>query len=215
MRDGVASRPSATPLIVETDLDDAHTGACVWFTGLSGSGKTTTATILGSMIKSEGRYVTMLDGDTVRTHLSDGLGFSRADRDTNIRRIGFVAREIVRHGGLVVCATVSPYRSTRDEVRALVGSTRFIEVFVDTPLEECERRDVKGLYARARAGELTEFTGVDDPYEPPIDPELVLDDPGASAQDNANRVLDELRRRSFLGPSRVSVHSLGSEGAEK
>jgi sulfate adenylyltransferase len=173
-------------------------GACVWFTGLSGSGKTTTASIVAETVLSEGRYVTMLDGDIVRTHLSDGLGYTRADRDTNIRRIGFVAREIVRHGGLVVCATVSPYRSTREEVRALVGSTQFIEVFVDTPLEECERRDVKGFYARARAGELTGFTGLDDPYEPPSKPELVLDDPSASAEANAERVLNELRRRGLL-----------------
>ncbi|HET9899597.1 MAG TPA: adenylyl-sulfate kinase, partial [Actinomycetes bacterium] len=159
-------------------------GACVWFTGLSGSGKTTTAAIVGARIAELGRYVTMLDGDVVRTHLSDGLGYTRADRDTNIRRIGFVAREIVRHGGLVVCATVSPYRSTREEVRNFVGPATFIEVFVDTPLEECERRDVKGLYARARAGELTGFTGIDDPYERPIHPELVLDDPAASPEDN-------------------------------
>jgi sulfate adenylyltransferase len=167
---------------------------------LSGSGKTTTAAIVGARISDLGRYVTMLDGDVVRTHLSDGLGYSRADRDTNIRRIGFVAREIVRHGGLVVCATVSPYRATRDEVRALVGSASFIEVFVDTPLEECERRDVKGHYARARAGELPGFTGIDDPYEPPIQPELVLDGAAAFPEDNADRVLEELRRRGVLPP---------------
>ena len=124
-------------------------GFCVWFTGLSGAGKSTTADIVTVLLQERGRAVTLLDGDVVRTHLSKGLGFSREDRDANIRRIGFVAAEIVKHGGAVICAAVSPYRSTRDEVRQLVGKDRFIEVFVDTPLDECERRDVKGMYARA------------------------------------------------------------------
>ncbi len=111
--------------------------------------------------------MTMLDGDVVRTHLSKGLGFSKEDRDVNIRRIGFVASEIVRHGGFVVCAAISPYRAIRDEVRAMMEEGRFIEVYVDTPIEVCEQRDPKGLYAKARQGLLTGFTGIDDPYENP------------------------------------------------
>ena len=124
-----------------------HCGVCVWFTGLSGAGKSTTAERVGALLLEHGRrVVTLLDGDVVRTHLSKGLGFSREDRDANVRRVGFVASEVVRHGGAVVCALVSPYRATRNEVRALIGGDRFIEVFVDTPLEVCEQRDVKGLY---------------------------------------------------------------------
>jgi len=118
--------------------------------------------------------VTVLDGDVVRTHLSRGLGFGKEDRDLNIRRIGFVAAEIVRHEGTVVCAAVSPYRATRNDVRNMIGPDRFIEVFVDTPLEECERRDTKGMYAKARRGEIKNFTGIDDPYEPPQHPEIKL-----------------------------------------
>ena len=145
-------------------------GVCVWFTGLSGSGKSTTASALIRLLDERGREITVLDGDVVRTHLSKGLGFSREDRDTNVRRIGFVASEVVRHGGIAITAAVSPYRATRDEVRAMVGADRFVEVFVDTPLEVCEARDVKGWYAKARAGEVAAFTGVDDPYEPPLAP---------------------------------------------
>ena len=136
----------------------AGRGACIWFTGLSGSGKSTTATALVSLLEAHGRTVTVLDGDVVRTHLTEGLGFSREDRDTNVRRVGYVASEIVRHGGLVVAALVSPYRTTRAEVREMVGDG-FVEVFVDTPLEVVEERDVKGWYAKARSGEVKEFTG--------------------------------------------------------
>jgi sulfate adenylyltransferase len=170
-------------------------GVCVWFTGLSGSGKSTTANALIALLTERGRPITVLDGDVVRTHLSAGLGFSREDRDTNVRRIGFVAGEVVRHGGLVVAAVVSPYRATRDEVRAMVGSDAFIEVFVDTPIEVCEARDVKGWYAKARAGEVAAFTGVDDPYEPPLRPELHLLTEGTTPQANARLVLDLLEAR--------------------
>jgi sulfate adenylyltransferase len=167
-------------------------GFCVWFTGLSGAGKSTTADIVTVLLQERGRTVTLLDGDVVRTHLSRGLGFSREDRDANVRRIGFVAAEIVKHGGAVVCAAVSPYRTTRDEVRQLVGKGRFIEVFVDTPLDECERRDVKGMYARARQGHIQGFTGIDDPYEAPRSPELTLETLADSPEHNAGRVLDFL-----------------------
>jgi len=130
--------------------------------------------------------------------LSKGLGFSRDDRDVNIRRIGFVAAEIVRHGGAVICAAVSPYRSTRNECRSMVGSNRFIEVYVNTPLEVCEERDPKGMYARAREGLIKGFTGIDDPYESPTNPEIVLDTVQASPQINAQRILAELIARNYV-----------------
>ena len=173
-------------------------GFCIWFTGLSAAGKSTTADILTVLLLERGRQVTVLDGDIVRTHLSKGLGFSREDRDTNIRRIGFVAAEIVRHGGAVICAAVSPYRSTRNECRSLVGSDRFIEVYVNTPLEVCEERDPKGMYARAREGLITGFTGIDDPYEPPTNPEIILDTIHYSPQLNAERILEDLITRNFV-----------------
>jgi sulfate adenylyltransferase len=178
----------------------AARGACVWFTGLSGSGKSTTAEALLPRLQARGRTVTMLDGDVVRTHLSKGLGFSREDRDANVRRVGYVAGEVVRHGGLVVAALVSPYRETRAEVRAMVEAAGgvFVEVFVDTPLAVVEHRDVKGWYARARAGEVKEFTGLDDPYEPPLTPELTLQTTETSPGANAQRVLDHLVERGFL-----------------
>jgi sulfate adenylyltransferase len=175
-------------------------GACVWFTGLSGSGKSTTAKALVPLLEARGRMVTVLDGDVVRTHLTSELGFSKADRDTNVRRVGWVAAEIVRHGGLVVAALVSPYRETRGEVRAMVGEG-FIEVFVDTPLEVVEARDVKGWYAKARAGEVGQFTGISDPYEPPTDPELVLRTTGTTATANAQLVLAYLEGHGIVGPS--------------
>lgn len=173
-------------------------GFCVWFTGLSAAGKSTTAEILTVLLQEFGRQVTLLDGDVVRNNLSRGLGFSKEDRDLNIRRIGFVASEIVKHQGTVICAAVSPYRATRNEVRNTVGSDRFIEVFVDTPLEECERRDAKGMYAKARRGELKNFTGVDDPYEAPVQPELVLETVKNSAEENARVIIDYLTKRGFV-----------------
>jgi sulfate adenylyltransferase len=178
----------------------SNRGVCVWFTGLSGAGKSTTANRLTTLLQQYGRQVTLLDGDVVRTHLSKGLGFSKEDRDTNIRRIGFVAGEIVRHGGAVVCATVSPYRATRDEVRAMTGSAaQFVEVFVDTPLDVCEGRDVKGLYAKARSGAVTGFTGIDDPYEAPERPEITLNTVSQTTEENAQRILRYLRDRGFVG----------------
>jgi sulfate adenylyltransferase len=173
-------------------------GVCIWFTGLSGSGKSTTAEILTSLLLERGRQVTLLDGDVVRTHLSKGLGFSPEDRDTNILRIGFVASELARHGGMVICAAISPYRATRNEARKMVGEDRFIEIFVDTPIEVCESRDVKGLYARARRGQITGFTGVDDPYEAPTDPEITLYTVDTTPEENAHKIIEYLVEQGYL-----------------
>ena len=175
-------------------------GFCIWFTGLSGSGKSTTAEVLTSLLLERGKQITVLDGDVVRTHLSKGLGFSPEDRDTNILRIGFVAGEIARHGGAVICAAISPYRSTRNESRKMVGEERFIEVYVDTPIDVCEQRDVKGLYARARRGQITGFTGVDDPYEEPVNPEITLYTVKSSPEENARIIVNYLEERGFLVP---------------
>ncbi len=173
-------------------------GCCVWLTGLSGAGKSTIAGELKSRLEGRARTVTLLDGDVVRTHLSKGLGFSKEDRDTNIRRIGFVASEVVRHGGAVICAAVSPYESARNEARDLVGPASFVLVHVATPLEVCEQRDVKGLYAKARRGEIKGLTGVDDPYEPPRTPDLVLTTLDADAAECAARIERLLESRALL-----------------
>lgn len=185
-------RPAVGEILAEAYPPKHRQGACIWFTGLSGAGKSTTAEVLAVKLLEYGRQATLLDGDIVRTHLSKGLTFNKEDRDTNIRRIGFVAAEIVRHGGIVIAAAVSPYRATRNEVRAMVGKGRFFEVFVDTPLEVCEQRDTKGMYAKARRGEITGFTGIDDPYEQPLDAEITLDAVGHSPEENARLVLAEL-----------------------
>ncbi len=192
------ARPEVTAAIADVYPPRHKQGFCVWFTGLSASGKSTTAEILTVLLQEFGRQVTLLDGDVVRNHLSRGLGFSKEDRDTNIRRIGFVAAEIVKHQGTVICAAVSPYRATRNDVRNLIGADRFIEVFVNTPLEECERRDVKGMYKKARSGELKNFTGIDDPYEPPVGAELELDTLAQTAEENARAIINYLRERQYL-----------------
>ena len=189
-------------------------GVCLWFTGLSGSGKSTTAEILTSLLLESGRQVTLLDGDVVRTHLSKGLGFSQDDRDTNILRIGFVAGEIARHSGIVVAAAISPYRTTRNEVRKMVGDDRFLEIFVDTPIEVCEERDVKGLYARARRGQIKGFTGVDDPYEVPVDPEITLQTVEISPEENARKIMEILEARGFILPDGIN-HSLNDQNEEQ
>ena len=186
------TRPEVAEILTETYPPRHRQGLCLWFTGLSGSGKSTTAEILTVLLLEKGRQVTLLDGDVVRTHLSKGLGFSKEDRDTNIRRIGFVAAEIARHGGVAICAAVSPYRAIRDEVRRMVGEDRFVEIFVDTPIEVCEQRDSKGMYAKARRGEIKNFTGIDDPYEPPLSPELTLDTINRTAEVNARLIVHHL-----------------------
>lgn len=192
------ARPEVTEAIADVYPPRHKQGFCIWFTGLSASGKSTTAEILTVLLQEFGRQVTLLDGDVVRNHLSRGLGFSKEDRDTNIRRIGFVAAEIVKHQGTVICAAVSPYRATRNDVRNLIGTDRFIEVFVNTPLEECEHRDVKGMYKKARRGEIKNFTGIDDPYEPPVSAELELDTLNNTAEENARSIIHYLKEQHFL-----------------
>jgi sulfate adenylyltransferase len=183
-------------------------GFCVWFTGLPSAGKSTIAEILAVMLMEHGRQVTLLDGDVVRTHLSKGLGFSKADRDANILRIGFVASEIARHHGAVICAAVSPYSAARDQVRTMVGEDRFVLVYLATPVEVCEQRDVKGLYARARAGELKGFTGVDDPYEPPVAADLILATTDSSPEESASRIIHHLTEKGFLAAGTLGAGSV-------
>jgi adenylylsulfate kinase len=174
-------------------------GFTLWFTGLSGAGKSTIAEIVGPELERRGMLVDHLDGDVVRTNLSKGLGFSREDRDANILRIGFVAKLLTRHGAGVIVAAISPYAETRDAVREMIGD-RFVEVFVATSLDECARRDVKGLYAKAFAGEIKEFTGVSDPYEAPDHAEIIVETEGRSPEDSARFVVDELERLGIIPP---------------
>jgi adenylyl-sulfate kinase len=174
-------------------------GYTVWFTGLSGAGKTTLGAALAEALRARGRRVEVLDGDVVRTSLSKGLGFSREDRDTNIRRIGFVAKLLTRNDVTVIVAAISPYRAVRDEVRAEIG--RFVEVFVRCPLETLIERDVKGLYERALRGEVAQFTGVSDPYEEPLNPEVVVNTDRESVEESVARVMAALERLGHLPPS--------------
>jgi sulfate adenylyltransferase len=198
------TRPEIAAILGQLSPPMHEMGFCVWFTGLSGAGKSTIADILAVLLMERGRQVTVLDGDVVRTHLSKGLGFSKEDRDTNIRRIGFVSSEIVRHRGIVICAAVSPYRATRNECRVAIGEDSFFEIHVDTPIEICEQRDTKGMYAKARRGEIKSFTGVDDPYEPPTKPELRLTTLYSSPEDDARQVLRLLFDRGFLRPDETN-----------
>jgi sulfate adenylyltransferase len=192
------ARPEVSAAIAETYPPQHKQGFCVWFTGLSSSGKSTTAEILTVLLEEYGRSVTVLDGDVVRNNLSQGLGFSKEDRDANILRIGFVASEVVRHNGAVICAAVSPYRATRNDVRNRIGTERFIEVFVNTPLSECEKRDAKGMYEKARKGEIKNFTGIQDPYEPPLNPEIELETVRTSAETNARQIINYLLSRGWI-----------------
>jgi adenylyl-sulfate kinase len=178
-------------------------GFTLWFTGLSGSGKSTIAHLVGPELDRRGHIVEYLDGDTVRTHLSKGLGFSKEDRDAHIERVGWVASRLTRHGAVVIAAAISPYEETRRKARKLVeqwGS--FVEVFVKASVEECARRDVKGLYEKAFKGEIKEFTGVSDPYEEPTSPEIVVDTEQLEPQQAAQKIVAELEQ---LGLARAEV----------
>ena len=192
------TRPEVAEILADTYPPRHRQGVCIWFTGLSAAGKSATSDVLSTLLMQHGRQVTVLDGDVVRTHLSKGLGFSKEDRDTNIVRIGFVASEVVRHGGIAICAAISPYRAARDSVRSMMGDDRFVEVFVDTPLSVCEQRDTKGMYARARAGEISGFTGIDDPYEAPLNPEITLDTVTRTAETNGWMIMDYLAEEGFV-----------------
>ena len=180
-------------------------GFTLWFTGLSGAGKTTIAHLVGPELEARGKIVEYLDGDIVRTHLSKGLGFSREDRDTNIERIGWVAARLTRHGAAVIAAAISPYEETRRKARDMVEPFGpFVEVFVHATVDECARRDVKGLYAKAFAGEIKGFTGVDDPYEAPDAAEIVLNTEEHPPEESARLVLAKLEELGLV-PAAVQV----------
>ncbi len=183
--------------------DSQFVGATVWFTGLSASGKTTISQVVADVLRARGYRVETLDGDVVRRNLTKGLGFSKEDRDENIRRIGFVAHLLTRNGVIAVVAAISPYREIRDEVRARIG--RFVEVFVNAPVEVCEQRDPKGLYRKARAGEIKGFTGVDDPYEPPPRPEVECCTDRETVEESVAKVLRALEACGFVNGTRAPV----------
>ena len=187
-------------VVSTTGADEAHRhppGFTIWLTGMSGAGKSTLATVVAEELRRAGRLVEVLDGDVVRTNLSSELGFSRADRDTNVRRIGWVCEVLARNGVVAVVAAISPYRATRDEVRARLD--RMLEVHVTAPLAVLEARDVKGLYRRARAGEIPQFTGIDDAYEPPLSPDVEIRSDGTQTPaEGAQRILAAARSRGYL-----------------
>lgn len=172
-------------------------GFTLWFTGLSGAGKTTISELLSKELLARGSRLEILDGDIVRENLSKGLGFSKEDRDTNVRRIGFVADLLSRNGVPVITAAISPYREIRDEAREIMGD-RFIEAYLSASVEVCAARDTKGLYEKAFAGEIKEFTGVSDPYEPPLDPELTLDTENETPEESAEKILAYLDEKGLI-----------------
>ncbi len=180
-----------------------HRGVTVWFTGLSGAGKTTIRIAVEQELRDRGYKVEVLDGDIVRQNLTHGLGFSKEDRDENIRRIGFVSHLLTRNGVIVLVSAISPYRNIRDEVRERIGD--FVEVFVNAPLEVCEQRDVKGLYQRARAGEIKQFTGIDDPYEAPLTPEIECRTDLETLDESVAKVLTQLEALGYLESDAAAV----------
>jgi adenylyl-sulfate kinase len=181
-----------------------HQGFVLWFTGLSGAGKSTLATRVAGVFAARGYRVEVLDGDEVRTHLSKGLGFSKEDRDTNVRRIGFVARLLARHGVIAITAAISPYADVRAEMRAAAeaADVPFVEVYVSCPVSVLAERDVKGLYKKALAGEIEHFTGVSDPYEPPTNPDVLVESDKETPLDGENKILSLLASRGLIEPAR-------------
>lgn len=171
-------------------------GVTIWFTGLSGAGKTTISEQVAIKLREQGYKLEVLDGDIVRTNLTKGLGFSKEDRDENIRRIGFVSNLLTRNGVIVIVSAISPYRDIRDEVRGKIGN--FVEVFVNAPLNVCEDRDVKGLYKKARSGEIKMFTGISDPYEAPLNPEIECRTDLEELEESVNKVFDGLEKLGYL-----------------
>jgi adenylyl-sulfate kinase len=184
-----------------------HKGFTLWMTGLSGAGKTTLTTQLINELRNHGLSIEVLDGDEVRTNLSKGLGFSKEDRDTNVRRIGYVSRLLSRNGVGVITAAISPYRAIRDEVRRSIEAdgALFIEVYVKCPIEVLAERDVKGLYKKALAGEIKEFTGVSDPYEEPLAPEVVVSTDLETVEDSARKILRELARHGLIDQENITA----------
>ncbi len=171
-------------------------GFTLWFTGLSGAGKSTLAEHVTPILRARGHRVEVLDGDEVRTNLSKGLGFSKEDRDTNIKRIGWVAKILTRNDVVAITAAISPYREVRDWCQEQIGN--FVEVYVKCPLEACEQRDVKGLYAKARAGQIKQFTGIDDPYEEPLHPEVIVETDREKVEESAHKILKRLEELGYL-----------------
>ena len=171
-------------------------GVAVWFTGFSGAGKSTIANALAEKLKTEGYGYEILDGDEIRENLTKGLGFSKEDRDTNIRRIGFVAKMLARNGVIVLVPVISPYREIRDEMRGQIDN--FMEVFANAPIEECEKRDVKGLYKKVRAGEIGQFTGISDPYEPPLNPEVECRTDLEELDESVNKIWSKLQEMNYI-----------------
>jgi sulfate adenylyltransferase len=197
------SRPAVAEILNEANPPRFRQGITLWFTGLSGSGKSTVAHATIERLAEFGRNCSLLDGDEIRTHLSKGLGFSKEDRDTNIRRVGYVAGLITQHGGTTLCSVISPYRAIRDEARK-ASKGNFVEIYCCTPLAVCEQRDVKGMYAKARAaladGKPIGFTGIDDPYEPPLNPDVLLDTSTLSVQQCVDRIVDKLLEIGYILP---------------
>ncbi len=186
----------ARDMVAETEPKEMHKGFTLWFTGMSGAGKSTISRLLELKLRQLGAQVEVLDGDVVRTHLSKGLGFSKEDRDENVRRIGFVCELLARHGVIAIAAAISPYRDVRDEVRARIPN--FIEVFVECPVEVLAERDVKGLYRRALAGEIPQFTGISDPYEPPLSPEVTVNSSQETPQQSVEKIWATLERLGLI-----------------
>jgi adenylyl-sulfate kinase len=190
--DGRVARDDAP----EAEPKEMHKGFTLWFTGMSGAGKSTISRLLELKLRQLGARVEVLDGDVVRTHLSKGLGFSKEDRDENVRRIGFVCELLARNGVVAIAAAISPYREVRDEVRGRIPN--FVEVFVECPVEVLAERDVKGLYRRAMAGEIPQFTGVSDPYEPPLSPEVTIDSSRETPEQSVDKIWATLERLGLV-----------------